>query len=167
MAMISSQGRAFFVALGVGFFALVPALVTPARALEAVVFLSDARPSVWGTGVGGTLTTTWFKLLALEGEIARQPGEPTSSSMTSFQASALLAPPLGPLTPFGGFGVGVFRQSRGEARDNGTLKAFVLGVKLKIGGLLVIRGEYRAISLSGEPLLDTDKRLSAGIGVSF
>jgi hypothetical protein len=165
--MIPSCRRALFVALGAALIALFPTLVPPAEALEAVVFLSDARPSVWGTGIGGTLTTTWFKLLALEGEIARQPGQPLSSSMTSFQASALLAPPLGPLTPFGGFAVGVFRQSRGAGRDNGTLKAFVLGVKLKVAGTLVIRGEYRAISLSGEPLLDMDQRFSAGIGVSF
>ncbi len=159
--------RALSISLGAAFFGLVPTLVPPAEAIEAVAFLSDAQPSVWGTGIGGTLTTTWFKLLALEGEIARQPGQPVDSSMTSFQASALLAPPLGPLTPFGGFGVGVFRQSRGAARDNGTLKAFVLGVKLKVGGLLVIRGEYRALSLSGVPLLEMDRRLSAGIGVSF
>jgi hypothetical protein len=165
--MIRFHRRALAVPLGAAFLVLAPTLVPPAAALEAVVFLSDARPSVWGTGIGGTVTSTWFKLLALEGEIARQPGEPVSSSMTSFQASALLAPSLGPLTPFGGFGVGVFRQSRGAARDNGTLKAFVLGVKLKVAGTLVIRGEYRAIALSGEPLLDMDQRFSAGIGVSF
>ncbi len=96
--MIRPCRRALFVALGAALIALFPTLVPRAAALEAVVFLSDARPSVWGTGIGGTLTTTWFKLLALEGEIARQPGEPIDSSMTSFQASALLAPPLGPLT---------------------------------------------------------------------
>jgi hypothetical protein len=167
MAMTPSQGRAFFVALGVGFFVLVPPLAPPAQALEAIVFLSDAQPSVWGTGIGGTLSSTWFKLLAIEGEVARQPGQPLNSSMTSFTAGAFLAPPVGAFTPYGGFGVGIFRQSRGVLRDNGTLKAFVLGVKLKLGDLVVIRGEYRAISLSGEPLLDMDTRLSAGIGVSF
>jgi hypothetical protein len=165
--MIPFFRRARSVALGAALFALFLTYAPSAEALEAVAFLSDARPSVWGTGIGGTLTTTWFKLLALEGEIARQPGQPVDSSMTSFQASALLAPPLGPLTPFGGFGVGVFRQSRGAARDNGTLKAFVLGVKLKVAGTLVVRGEYRVLSLSGEPLLDMDQRFSAGIGVSF
>jgi len=154
----------FFLA---AFFVLSPVLAAPAHAIELVVFLSDARPSVWGTGVGGTLTTTWFKLVCLEAELARQPGLPIDSSMTSFTASALLAPPIGPFTPFGGLGVGVFRQSRGPLRDNGTLKAFVLGVKLKVAGLLVIRAEYRAIALSGEPLLGMDKRLSGGIGISF
>jgi len=149
------------------FFVLSPVLARPARALEVSVFLSDARPSVWGTGVGATLSTTWFKLVCLEAELARQPGQPLDSSMTSFTASALLAPPVGPLTPYGGFGVGVFRQSRGTLRDNGTLKAFVLGVKLKLGGLVVIRGEYRAIALSGEPPLGMDKRFSGGIGISF
>lgn len=149
------------------FFVLSPVLATPAHAIEVVAFASDARPSVWGTGVGATLTTTWFKLVALEAELARQPGLAVESSMTSFTASALLAPPIGPLTPFGGLGVGLFRQSRGSLRDNGTLKAFILGVKLKIGGLLVIRGEYRAIALSGDAPLAMDKRLSGGIGISF
>jgi hypothetical protein len=149
------------------FFVLSPILAAPAHAIEVVAFVSDARPSVWGTGVGGTLTTTWFKLAALEAELARQPGLAVESSMTSFTASALLAPPIGPLTPFGGLGVGIFRQSRGSLRDNGTLKAFILGVKLKIAGLVVIRGEYRAIQLSGDAPLAMDKRLSGGIGISF
>ena len=156
--------RALVAVLGAALFVLVP---PPAEALEAIVFISDARPSVWGTGIGGTLSSTWFKILNVEGEVARQPGEPLDSSMTSFTAGAFLAPPVGPFTPYGGFGVGLFRQSRGAARDNGTLKAFVLGLKLKLGGLIVLRGEYRAIALSGVPLLDMDKRLSAGIGVSF
>ncbi len=159
--------RALAVALGAALFVLAPPLAHPAQALEAIVFLSDAHPSVWGTGIGGTLSSTWFKILSIEGELARQPGQPLSSSMTSFTAGAFLAPPVRALTPYGGFGVGIFRQSRGALRDNGTLKAFVLGVKLKLGDLIVIRGEYRAIALSGEPLLDMDKRLSAGIGVSF
>jgi hypothetical protein len=149
------------------FFVLSPVLTPPAHAIELVVFLADARPSVWGTGVGGTLTTTWFKLAALEAELARQPGLPVDSSMTSFTASALLAPPIGPVTPFGGFGVGVFRQSRGVLTDNGTLTAFILGAKLKIAGTLVIRGEYRAIGLSSGAPLAMDKRFSGGIGISF
>ena len=149
------------------FFVLSPILAAPAHAIEVGVFLSDARPAVWGTGVGGTLTTTWFKLVGLEAELARQPGLAVESSMTSFTASALLAPPIGPLTPFGGFGVGVFRQSRGGLTDNGTLKAFILGVKLKVGGLLVIRGEYRAIGLPDDAPLAMDKRFSGGIGISF
>jgi hypothetical protein len=86
--------------------------------------------------------------------------------MTSFSVSALLAPPIGPLTPFGGFAVGVFRQSRGSLSDNGTLSAFVLGAKLKIA-VLVIRAEYRAIDLSGEAPLAMDQRFAGGIGISF
>jgi hypothetical protein len=154
-------------AIGTALVLLLCGSARPAQALEVTAFVSNARPPVWGTGIGGTLSSTWFKVACFEAELARQPGVPVGSSMTSFTASALLAPQIGPVTPFGGFGVGIFRQSRGELRDNGTLKAFVLGAKLKLGGLVVIRAEYRAISLAGEPLLDMDKRLSAGIGVSF
>jgi hypothetical protein len=165
--MILRPNRALAPSLLAAFFVLSPALAVPAQAIEVTAFLSDARPSVWGTGVGATLTTTWVKLIALEAELARQPGLPVDSSMTSFSATALLAPPIGPITPFGGFAVGVFRQSRGTLRDNGTLKAFVLGAKLKIAGLVVIRAEYRAIDLSGEPPLGMDQRFSGGIGISF
>jgi hypothetical protein len=154
------------IALVSAFLLLSPGLAGPASALEAVVSLSQARPDVWSTGVGGTLASTWFRVVSLEGEVFRQPGELADSSMTSFTGSALLAPPVGPLVPYGGFGVGVFRQSQGARRDNGTLKAFVLGVKFRLG-LLVLRAEYRGVDLSGDPLLEMDKRLSAGIGVSF
>jgi opacity protein-like surface antigen len=165
MILWPSRARGPF--LLAAFFVLSPALAVPAQAIEVGVFLSEARPSVWGTGLGGTLTTTWFKLVCLEAELARQPGVPVDSSMTSFTASALLAPPIGPFTPFGGLGVGLFRQSRGALRDNGTLNAFVLGVKLKVAGVLVIRAEYRAIDLSGEAPLAMDQRFSGGIGISF
>jgi hypothetical protein len=148
-------------------FLLLGGSARPAAALELTAFVSDARPALWGTGVGGTLSSTWFKVACFEAELARQPGVPVDSSMTTFSASALLAPAIGPVTPFGGFGVGIYRQSRGDARENGTLKTFILGAKVKVGGLVVIRAEYRGISLAGTPLLDMDKRLSAGIGISF
>ena len=165
MALHPSRARVpFFLA---AFFVLSPVLAVPAHAIEITAFLSDARPSVWGTGIGATLTTTWVKVVCLEAELARQPGQPIESSMTSFSATALLAPPIGPITPFGGLAVGLFRQSRGTLRDNGTLKAFVLGAKVKIAGLVVIRAEYRAIDLSGEPPLGMDQRFSGGIGISF
>lgn len=153
--------------IGTASFLLLAGSARPAAALELTAFVSDARPSVWGTGVGGTLSSTWFKVACFEAELARQPGVPVDSSMTTFTASALLAPQIGPVTPFGGFGVGIYRQSRGDSRENGTLKTFVLGAKVKVGGLVVIRAEYRAISLAGTPLLDLDKRVSAGIGISF
>ena len=153
--------------LGAAFVVLSPALARPARALEVVGFVSEARPAIWRTGVGATVTSGFFRFASLEAELARQPGEPVDSSMTSFMGSALLSPPLGPLVPFGGFGVGLYRQSRGELRDNGTLTAFILGVKLKLGGVVVIRGEYRAIDLSDGALLEMDERFALGIGVSF
>ena len=153
-----------------GIVALVASLAayaTPARAGDATVFVAKGRPSEsWNRGYGGTLSTSWFSLVNLEGEVARLPGSVSESSMTSFTASALIAPPVGFVTPYGGLGVGLFRQSLGPARDTGTLKAFVIGVKAKIG-LLVVKGEYRRYDLSGDPLLPLDSRLSAGAGIAF
>jgi hypothetical protein len=63
--------------------------------------------------------------------------------------------------------VGLFRQSVGGRTDTGRLKAMILGAKIKVGGLLVLKGEYRKLDLSGSPLLDLDTRVSVGAGISF
>jgi len=138
-----------------------------ARAGDITAFVALPAPTdTWGRGYGATLSSTWFQAINLEGEAARLPGDRTDAAMTSFTAAALLAPPIGVLTPYGGVGVGVFRQTLGTASDTGTLKAFILGAKVKLG-LVVIKGEYRKITLSGTPLLDMTARISAGAGISF
>src|SRR5262249_55863327 len=104
--------------------------------------------------------------ISLEGEAARLPGDSSSISMTSFTGSALLAPPLKFLVPYGGLGFGIFRQSVGTLSDTGTLKAFILGLKFKLG-LLVLKGEYRRLSLSGPPPAEMTARITAGAGISF
>jgi len=150
---------AFFVLFG---------LMRPVRAGDITAFVARPSPGdTWATGYGATLSTSWFGVLNLEGEGARLPGDDPDASMTSFTASALIAPPIGSLTPYGGLGVGLFRQALGSKHDTGTLKALVLGVKLKVGGMLVIKGEYRRYDLSGDPLLPLDHRLSAGAGITF
>ena len=138
-----------------------------ARAGDITAFIAQPAPTeTWGRGYGATLSSTWFQAINLEGEAARLPGDRTDAAMTSFTAAALLAPPIGVLTPYGGVGVGVFRQTLGTVSDTGTLKAFILGAKVKLG-LVVIKGEYRKITLSGTPLLDMTARISAGAGISF
>jgi len=138
-----------------------------ARAGDITAFVALPAPTnTWGRGYGATLSSTWFQAVSLEGEAARLPGDRTDAAMTSFTASALLAPPIGVLTPYGGVGVGLFRQTLGTDTDTGTLKAFIVGAKVKLG-LVVIKGEYRRITLSGTPLLDMTARISAGAGISF
>ena len=138
-----------------------------AEAGDVTAFVTIPSPSnVWNRGYGAALTTTWFTAIALEGEAARIPGDLGDSSMSSFTGSALLAPPLGPLVPYGGIGIGFFRQTVGPDSDTGTVRCFVAGLKLKLG-LAVVKGEYRRISLSGEPLLPMDRRFSFGAGISF
>jgi hypothetical protein len=86
--------------------------------------------------------------------------------MTSFTGSVLLAPPVAFLTPYGGLGIGLFRQTLGTLSDTGTLRTTILGAKVK-AGLLVVKVEYRRFSLSGTPLIPMDHRVSAGAGISF
>ena len=138
-----------------------------ARAGDITAFVALPAPTnVWGRGYGATLSSTWFQAISLEGEAARLPGDRTDASMTSFTGAALLAPPIGILTPYGGVGVGLFRQTLGTVSDTGTLRALIFGAKVKLG-LVVLKGEYRRITLSGTPLLDMTARISAGAGISF
>jgi hypothetical protein len=150
-------------------FALVLVLLgaSAAQAGDVTAFVTFPSPKEdWARGYGAALTSTWFHVVALEAEAARLPIEDSAGTMTTFSGSALLAPPIGFIVPYGGLGVGLFRQSIGSASDTGTLRCFILGAKLKLG-LLVVRGDYRSVHLSGEPLLPMDKRISIGAGISF
>jgi outer membrane protein with beta-barrel domain len=148
--------------------AAVLAIGPPAAAGDVTAFVALPSPTdTWGTGYGAAISSTWFKVLNFEGEGARLPGDSADASMTSFTGSALVAPPVGIFTPYGGLGIGLFRQTLGTLSDTGVVRALVLGVKVKIGPVLVVKGEYRRLSLSGEPLLEMTHRISAGAGIAF
>jgi hypothetical protein len=138
------------------------------RAGDVTAFVAWPTPSEnWGRGYGAALTSTWFQVLSFEGEAARLPGEDPTVTMTSFTGSALLSPSIGFLTPYGGVGIGLFRQSGPSLADSGVLHAFILGAKVKIGPLFLVKGEYRRLDLSGSPLLAARTRYSIGGGISF
>jgi opacity protein-like surface antigen len=165
MKAVSPRGITVGLVLGLGFLAPAP----PAHAGDVTAFVALPSPSDrWNHGFGAALSSTWFNLVTFEGEAARIPGESTDTSMSSFTASALLSPPIGALTPYGGIGVGLFRQNIGNFEsDTGRLTAWIVGAKVKLGGLIVLKGEYRRLDLSGTPLLDMDNRYSAGAGIAF
>ena len=121
----------------------------------------------WGTGWGAAYSQTLIPLIGFEFELGQESGQRDGESMGTFSASALVVPPIGPITPYGGLGFGFFRQRVDEQTDTGTYHALILGVKLKLGSLLVLRGDWRRISLSGEPLIAADYRVSFGAGLSF
>ena len=153
---------------------LVAAVTTLSGAFEAAhagdvtVFATFPSPSeTWERGYGAALSSTWFRVLTFEGEAARVPGETSDRGMTSFTASALLSPPIGGLIPYGGVGVGLFRQTLGDDSDLGRLRALILGVKIRVKDLLVLKGEYRRLELSGDPLLAMDSRVSFGAVIAF
>jgi len=153
------------IGFGLGLLATLPA---PARAGDVTAFVAIPSPAEnWEHGFGAALSSTWFNVVTFEGEAARIPGETTDTGMSSFTASALLSPPVGALTPYGGVGVGLFRQNVGSDSDIGRLKAWIVGAKVKLGGLVVLKAEYRRLDLSGTPLLQMDSRISAGAGIAF
>jgi hypothetical protein len=138
-----------------------------ASAGDVTAFVTFPSPSdEWNRGYGAALSTSWFQAINLEGEAARIPGALGDSKMTSFTGSALLAPPLGLLVPYGGFGIGLYQQTVGDDSDTGVLRCFVLGAKLKLG-LAVLKGEYRRTTLPDDALIEMDHRYSFGAGVSF
>jgi hypothetical protein len=139
----------------------------PAAAGDVTAFMTFPSPGdIWDRGYGAALTSTWFQAIGLEAEAARMPLDSADGTMTSFTASALLAPPVGALTFYGGVGFGLYRQTVGEEGETSTLRCFILGAKLRLG-LLVVRGDYRSTRLSGDPLLPMDKRYSLGAGITF
>ena len=142
-------------------------VAAPARAGDVTAFITFPSPSdVWDRGYGAALTSTWFHVIGLEAEAARIPLDSADGTMTSFTGSVMLAPPVGALIPYGGLGVGLFRQTVADTADTGTVRVFILGAKLKLG-LLVVRGDYRSLRLSGNPLLPMDRRVTIGAGITF
>lgn len=138
-----------------------------AAAGDVTAFMTFPSPSdTWDRGYGAALTSTWFQAIGLEAEAARMPLDSADGTMTTFTGSALLAPPVGALTFYGGVGIGLYRQTLGGEGETSTLRCFILGAKLRLG-LLVVRGDYRNIRLSGDPLLPLEKRYSIGAGITF
>jgi hypothetical protein len=140
----------------------------PADAGDLTAFACFASPGEnWNTGYGAAIAWGIFPFVAIEGEAARVPGAVPDSSMTSFTGSAFLSPPTGNFSFYGGLGVGYYRQSLGVLDTSNVLTAFIVGLKAKVGGVLILKGEYRKIKLHGDPLADMDSRIAVGAGISF
>lgn len=138
-----------------------------AQAAELTAFLAVAKPGErWAGGAGGAFGVTFFKILHLEAEAARLPGEILDQSQWSVVGSALVAPAFGRLVPYGGLGVGGYRQTDRGRSDTGVIRNLVLGVKLNLG-LVLVKGEYRKLTLPAEALLPMTDRFSVGAGISF
>jgi len=138
-----------------------------ARAGDVTLFVARTEPAeLWANGWGAALASSWFQMVQLEGEAARIPGDSDDASMTTFTGSVFLAPPIGPVTPYGGIGIGFFRQALPDRSDTGWMRTFAIGAKLKLG-VLMLRAEWRKQTLSGEPLFPVESRLSAGVGIAF
>jgi hypothetical protein len=154
---------------GAAAMGLLTLAITPGRAAagDVTAFITYPSPDdAWDRGYGAALTSTWFGTAALEAEAARVPLDSAEGTMTSFTGNALFAPPIGALVPYIGVGIGIYRQSVSELDQTSTLRTFVVGAKLKLG-LLVVRADYRRLSLGGDPLLPMDRRVTLGAGITF
>ena len=78
------------------------------------------------------------------------PGETTDTGMSSFTASALLAPPIGASPPTAASASACSaRTSATRVRHGHGCTALDRRGKVKLGGLIVLKGEYRRLDLSG------------------
>jgi hypothetical protein len=138
---------------------------------EITVFMSQDRPAeIWSYGQGCALTMRMFKVGLFEIEAARsstKTGALTTTRMTYFTGGAALAIPLPRITPYAGIGGGFFHQRRESVTDTGLLTAKLVGVRLRLADLIVLKAEYRHFDLDGNPLLVLDDRISIGAGIAF
>ncbi len=145
------------------------ALSPPAAAMDLTAFVAAGGPqATWGQGYGGSLGARLLGLVTLEGEAMRLPVEAAtpSGSVTAFTASVLISPPLDLIVPYGGLGVGLYRQSFRNVSDTGRLSALVLGIRAKLGPAFA-RAEFRSYTLPEDALLPLEKRYSLGVGITF
>ncbi len=140
-----------------------------ARGGDVTVFVGEPSPGEgWGRAYGAAVMSSVVPFIGFEGEASRVSGSTLDTSMTAFTASAVVSPPLGFVTPYGGAGAGVFRQTlAGGITDTGRLTALFAGLKVKTAGILVLKAEYRKLSFSGDPPIKLDSRIAVGAGVSF
>src|SRR5512145_2670543 len=116
----------------------VALLAFPAHTLDLTGFVSQATPdATWGRGYGGAIGARFFGILTVEGEAAWQGSDRADFTMTTFTAAALVSPPIGPVTPYGGLCVGSFRQTSRFDSDYGTLRGFVVGLRASVLSSLV------------------------------
>jgi opacity protein-like surface antigen len=146
--------------------ATLPAL--PASGAELTAFAMGGKPGeVWGTGYGGMLTITLFTFANGELEGAWQGSVLPETSIVSGSAKAYLGIPLGPVVPYAGVGVGVYRESLPTRSDQGTSGMVFAGAKLKFPFGLVVRGEYQWLDMPDEVLQPLDNRYLIAAGLSF
>ena len=142
----------------------------PAQATEATLFLSYSTPTdIWGWGVGGDLSFSFLKLAMFGVEGAHQRSPTFQTPINYLTVQALLVLPVRKLRLYGGLGAGLFYESASAAgqSDFGSLTALILGAKLKVQDILVLKLEYRRYGLTGEPPLALQQRISIGAGVAF
>ena len=120
-----------------------------------------------GYGAGAKLKLDIIDILALDFRGSWIRFDEVETDVIPIEAALLLQIPGDSLVLYGGVGVGIFRQSLGADTDVGSLRALILGAKMKLGPLVVVRGEYRRLTLSGAPLLPMTARITAGAGISF
>lgn len=143
------------------------AVARPVAAGDLTLGYTSASPGeVWSGGYAVALGIGFFSSATLEAEYGHQGADVMDTKVDTFTASALLVLPTGRLQPYGGLGIGIFREAIASDSDTGTHRAFIVGAKLTLG-LLVLRSDYRWIHVPDDALLPFDRRFLIAGGIHF
>jgi len=147
---------------------LALSLTQRADAGEFTVLWAANQPRAdWGSSLGATLSFGLAPVVDLEMEGVRGSSSAGDTRMSYFTGAAALRLPIRGLTPFAGVGAGVFHQSRDEDWQVGALWATFAGLKVRLAGLITLRGEYRRLNLTNTPFVDLQSRVSVAAGIAF
>src|SRR5258708_5103203 len=80
---------------------------------------------------------------------------------------AITPPPLGPFVPYGGLGVGAYKQNLASHDQWGTVSGVFVGARIKLPLGILIKGEYEWVTLPNDALMKMDGRYYGGVGISF
>ena len=92
--------------------------------------------------------------------------QPKTHPYLCYEVRGVLTKKIKKVTPFGGLGVGVFRQTSLPDQDYGAMAVVIVGFTVTID-VAVLRLDYHRMALSGDPLLEADSRLALGAGITF
>jgi hypothetical protein len=150
-------------------FALIAMTPSAARA-DATAFLGrnsagDDRSTTRGFAVGASMLVVGFEFEyanSSEDQTTATPSLRTTAGNVSAQTYGI---PMFQL--YATTGAGYYRERLGSDEETGFLLNYGGGAKIKIGGPLRVRIDYRIFTLKGDPRHVNVQRLYGGVNLSF
>jgi len=158
--------RAALVVLAVGAIVLLPSLAQA----DITAFVGSVRTTVPQTVFGAAVSGS-FTIVAFELEYTNANGTADVAKGTpGLSFSAFVRTPTGRVQFYGGLGVGVYRETLGEASANwNTTMNVGGGLTVGLSGPLRVRVDYRIITIKNPATSQSTsrQRVYAGVNLKF